>query len=373
MSHGELDTYRPILVSIATATAEERHTSHLRSYQLWQKHAATRKFTLGKRFAKVAGEFLSTEGCTVPGVRLYFDALLVKPPGAKGAGWHKDMLQSPFKSHTNAASHFVTIWIPLDDTPPDHGAIRYASGSQNHWETTEVGMDVAGSAHQRYDALIRELGLLVTAPGRKAGDASIHSGQTLHSVLPNTSDDPRAVMTLVFFVDGLRTDNMAYQKRLQEVDRRCVQSIGVFCAYQMHNLVSKHDVYRRGDLASHVRLVGKYRWDNVWALGRRADFVAGTDMTPLVLEPEPPHCASSGLVPGLDVGDNDPMNVGKQKFSDGLQVDAYGTPMPQLSLGSEQPGMHSCTIIYRQSMLAKGTYPALDSLSCSLIGAVAGG
>ena len=95
-------------------------------------------------------------------------------------------------------------------------------------------MDVAGSAHQRYDAYIHELGLQarslylsvslsaleilerflclsllppslslgcslrlcvsvflvflclsvpqVTAPGRKAGDASIHSGQTLHSV-----------------------------------------------------------------------------------------------------------------------------------------------------------------------------------------------
>jgi hypothetical protein len=61
VSPGELDTYRPILLSIARATAEERHTSHMRSYQLWQKHAGTRKFTLGERFAKVAGEFLHRE------------------------------------------------------------------------------------------------------------------------------------------------------------------------------------------------------------------------------------------------------------------------------------------------------------------------
>ena len=73
-----------------------------------------------------------------------------------------------------------------------------------------VAPDVAGSAHKRYDALIRQLGIQVVGPGRKAGDASIHSGQTLHSVLPNTSDEPRAVMTLVFFVDGLMTDNMPY-------------------------------------------------------------------------------------------------------------------------------------------------------------------
>lgn len=53
VSAGELDSYRPILLDIARATAEERHTSHTRSYQLWQKHAATRKFTLGERFAQV--------------------------------------------------------------------------------------------------------------------------------------------------------------------------------------------------------------------------------------------------------------------------------------------------------------------------------
>lgn len=221
VSHGELDAYRPILVSIAKATAEERHTSHMRSYQLWQKHAATRRFTLGKRFAKVAGDFLHRPGCDSPGVRLYFDALLLKPPGAKGAGWHKDMLQSPFKGTSDAASHFVTIWIPLEDVPPDHGAIRFASGSHKHWDKTEVGADVAGSAHQRYDALIRQLGFLVSGGGRKAGDASIHSGQTLHSVLPNSSDEPRAVMTLVFFADGLMTNNMPYSllTKMDDADR----------------------------------------------------------------------------------------------------------------------------------------------------------
>lgn len=47
------------------------------------------------------------------------------------------------------------------------------------------------------------------------------------------------------------------------------------------------------------------------------------------------------MVPGLDVGENDPMNVGKQKFVDGLQVDAYGTPIPESSLDSTQPGRYT--------------------------------
>ena len=63
-------------------------------------------------------------------------------------------------------------------------------------------------------------------------------------------------------------------------------------------MLSKEGVFCRGDLASHVRLIGKYRWDNVWALGRRADFVADTAMTPLLVEPQPPNCAHNVAQPG---------------------------------------------------------------------------
>lgn len=100
-------------------------------------------------FAQVAGEFLKRQGCVEPGVRLYLDALLIKPPGAKGAGWHKDMMQTPFKGTTTAAEHFVTIWIPLDDVPPDHGAVRFASGSQQYWDQSEAGNEL-GASHSRY-------------------------------------------------------------------------------------------------------------------------------------------------------------------------------------------------------------------------------
>ena len=124
--------------------------------------------------------------------------------------------------------------------------------------------------------------------------------------LPNTSNEKRAVMTLLFFTDGMRTDNLAYQKRLQEVDRR-------------------------GTLASHVRLIGKYHWDNVWALGRRADFLADTDMTPLLVEPAPPGCGHQA-VSGTDIGENDPMNAGKKR------LDHNGVEVVELSLDSVQTG-----------------------------------
>jgi hypothetical protein len=39
--------------------------------------------------------------------------------------------------------------------------------------------------------MVRDLSLLMMAPGRKAGDASIHSGQTLHSVSLLVDDNDR--------------------------------------------------------------------------------------------------------------------------------------------------------------------------------------
>jgi hypothetical protein len=62
---------------------------------------------------------------------------------------------------------------------------------RRYWDRTEVGPDVSGSAHQRYDSMVRDLSLLMMAPGRKAGDASIHSGQTLHSVSLLVDDNDR--------------------------------------------------------------------------------------------------------------------------------------------------------------------------------------
>ena len=102
--------------------------------------------------AWVRVRFALEQGCTAPGVRLYFDALLLKPPGAKGAGWHKDMLQSPFKSTTQAAGHFVTIWIPLEDVPPDHGAVRFASGSQKY--VTTPAYDHVSLLHMMRSAIV---------------------------------------------------------------------------------------------------------------------------------------------------------------------------------------------------------------------------
>jgi hypothetical protein len=41
----------------------------------------------------------------------------------------------------------------------------------------------------------------------QAGDATFHAGWTLHGAPGNASDQTRAVMTIIYFADGIRTVN----------------------------------------------------------------------------------------------------------------------------------------------------------------------
>ena len=46
-----------------------------------------------------------------------------------------------------------------------------------------------------------------------AGDATFHAGWTLHRAMPNTSNQMREVMTIIFFADGSRLLEADYQER----------------------------------------------------------------------------------------------------------------------------------------------------------------
>jgi hypothetical protein len=46
-----------------------------------------------------------------------------------------------------------------------------------------------------------------------AGDATFHAGWTLHRAMPNTSNQMREVMTIIFFADGSRLLEPRYQER----------------------------------------------------------------------------------------------------------------------------------------------------------------
>jgi ectoine hydroxylase-related dioxygenase (phytanoyl-CoA dioxygenase family) len=210
----EVAAYRP-----AIDAATERHRwdkrpleardTYGRSFQqamnLWRRDSVIAGFTLSARFARVAAALLGCEA-----VRLYHDQALYKEPGGGGTPWHQDQTYWPFDGDGT-----VTLWMPLVDVDPDMGPMRFLRGSHR---AGALGAEGIGDDTEAYFATraaadaaqIDEMGPM------RAGDASFHAGWTVHGAHPNASARMRAVMTVIYFADGLRVT--ARPSRLQRRD-----------------------------------------------------------------------------------------------------------------------------------------------------------
>ena len=197
----EAAAYRePIAASVERLSTETRSLEERDSYgkaflqvmKLWRHDADVARFVLASRFAGVAAQLLG-----VPRVRLYHDQALFKEPGGGYTPWHQDAMYWPLDG-----SRCLTMWMPLVDITPDHGGLAFASRSHLDGPLSDIGISDASEDH--FDVLIAERGLSVDQPvAMRAGDASFHSGWTVHRALGNSSAEMRQVMTVIWFADGL--------------------------------------------------------------------------------------------------------------------------------------------------------------------------
>lgn len=215
-SQSEIDTYLP---AISDATfrmrgdakpMSERDTygkAFIQSMNLWTIDDTVRRFVFAKRFARVAAELLG-----VPGVRLYHDQALFKEPGGGLTPWHQDQVYWPLDTDKT-----ITMWMPLVDVPSDVGSVEFVSGS--HRSGDLGGAEIGDDSQQYFDHLIAERGLRTQsyAPMR-AGDASFHSGWTLHGAPANETRTMRCVMTIIYYADGTRVG--ALDNPMRENDAR---------------------------------------------------------------------------------------------------------------------------------------------------------
>ncbi|MDQ2751707.1 MAG: phytanoyl-CoA dioxygenase family protein, partial [Bacteroidota bacterium] len=82
---------------------EERDTygkAFLQVMNLWEVDDSVRKFTLAKRFAKIAAYLLGVDN-----VRIYHDQALYKEPGGGLTPWHQDQYYWPLNTNNT-----VTMW-----------------------------------------------------------------------------------------------------------------------------------------------------------------------------------------------------------------------------------------------------------------------
>jgi ectoine hydroxylase-related dioxygenase (phytanoyl-CoA dioxygenase family) len=179
----------------ATVPLHERDTYHQAFIQvanLWETDATVARFVQARRFAGIAAELMGVEG-----VRLYHDQALFKEAGGGHTPWHQDQYYWPLDN-----PNCVTMWMPLVDVPEEMGVLTFASGS--HREGELLSMAISDASERELAAIVKERGYPIACAAMPTGDATFHSGWTLHMAPPNHTDRVREVMTVIYYADGTR-------------------------------------------------------------------------------------------------------------------------------------------------------------------------
>ena len=175
---GERDTY---------------HKAFLQVGDLNRKHAGVREFVWGSGLAKLAAALLG-----VTSVRFYFDQALFKEPGGGATPWHQDHAYWPLDT-----DNVLTAWIPLVNVSREMGAMEFVRGS--HRGPHRQRVKISDESEDLYARLVVDEGLTVEGTGPlEVGDVSFHASWELHRALPNTTQELREVLTVMYFETGAR-------------------------------------------------------------------------------------------------------------------------------------------------------------------------
>ena len=202
LSREEAAAYRPHITAaverfntqnIPLAERDAYGQAFLQVMNLWVREEAVRRYTLARRFGRIAAELMG-----VNGVRIYHDQALYKEAGGGITPWHQDQYYWPLET-----DHTLTMWMPLIDVTPDMGTLVFASRS--HQAGYLGKLPISKESDEVFQRYVQEKGYPLTAsPAMAAGDATFHSGWTLHAAPGNSSAITREVMTIIYVADGTR-------------------------------------------------------------------------------------------------------------------------------------------------------------------------
>jgi len=209
-----INHYAPII----TAEVHRLNTMHLPLEQrdtyskaflqvgnIWTKNETVKEFCWSQRLARLAAELLG-----VRGVRMYHDQALYKESGGGVTPWHADQYYWPLSN-----ANTVTAWIPLQATPMEMGPLAFAKGSHRF----EAGRELAISdeSEERIGRSMKEQNYPLDDTPFDLGEVSFHYGWTFHRAGRNTSNKPRAVMTVIYMDEDIRL--IAPNTKAREGDR----------------------------------------------------------------------------------------------------------------------------------------------------------
>lgn len=217
-SPAEIGAYRDAIGEAAqrynteTRSLEARDAygkAFLQIMNLWTLDEAVKRFTMARRFAKIAADLMGVEG-----VRIYHDQALFKEPGGGPTPWHQDQYYWPLDTDNT-----ITMWMPLVDVPLEVGSMVFGTGTQRMGYLGEL--KISEESDSVFEAMIKEKNITLKNYGAlQAGDATWHYGWTLHSAPGNPTPRMREVMTIIYVADGTRvTDPEGNSNRQDDIER----------------------------------------------------------------------------------------------------------------------------------------------------------
>ena len=196
----EVAAYRKVITDATyrynneTRPMEERDTyarAFLQITNLWARDEAVKRYTLAKRFGKIAADLMG-----VSGVRLYHDQALYKEAGGGHTPWHQDQYYWPIDPKGIKA---CTMWMPLVDVSVEMGALTFAIASQKEGFLSNLA--ISDASHDEFDRLVKSREFEIAQEAVNAGDATFHAGWTLHCAPGNAGKIAREVMTIIYIAD----------------------------------------------------------------------------------------------------------------------------------------------------------------------------
>ncbi len=210
--YGREITRMTLALNAQTLPMEERSTydkAFLQVMNLWVENDTVREFVFGKRLAGIAAALLQ-----VKGVRLYHDQSLYKEPGGGITPAHADQYYWPVSSDRT-----ITVWAPLQAVPQPMGPLAFFAGSQG----VEFGRDlgISDESERQITRNMEAQGFAVVERPFELGEVSFHLGWTFHRAGPNTSAQPRSVMTVIYMDRDMRLKAPTNANQQADWERWC--------------------------------------------------------------------------------------------------------------------------------------------------------
>ena len=186
------EVFRLNTMHLPIAQRDTYNKAFLQVGNIWTKNATVKEFCWGQRLGRLAAELLA-----VKGVRMYHDQALYKESGGGITPWHADQYYWPL---SNANS--ITAWIPLQAVPMEMGPLAFSVGS--HQFETCRDLAISDESEAQIGRSLKERNYPLHDTPFDLGEVSFHYGWTFHRAGPNTTDKPRAVMTIIYIDEDIR-------------------------------------------------------------------------------------------------------------------------------------------------------------------------